>query len=117
MGIEFEFFFQCFDLYFHFDLEPYSNMLIFFQIPGIVLKFLKVVKRQKRILNDLSFQWSYHSEILNLLNKPSRKSIFMDKFYQDIFFHFNIYVHFMNIDFKKIQNLQYLIFFFESLEF
>ena len=117
MGIEFECFFQRFDPYFHFDLEPYSNMLIFFQIPGIVLKFLKVVKRQKRILNDLSFQWSYHSEILNLLNKPSRKSIFMDKFYQDIFFHFNIYVHFMNIDFKKIQNLQYLIFFFKSLEF
>lgn len=55
-GIEFKCFFQRFDLYFHFNLEPYLNMLIFFQILGIVLKFLKVVKRQKRILNDLSFQ-------------------------------------------------------------
>jgi len=40
----------------------------------------------------------------------------MVKFYQDIFFHFKIYVHSMIIDFIMIQNLLYSKFFSKNLK-
>ncbi len=116
MDIEFEYFFQCFNPYFHPGLEPCLNMLISFRTPSKVLKFLKAIEIQNSILSDLSFQWFYHFKILSLLNNSSHKSIFMVKFYQDIFFHFKIYVHSMIIDFIMIQNLLYSKFFSKNLK-